>query len=144
MDPAHAKQRLLFYISDAIDDSHDIADMKKVIEEVAVMREWVIAPPDFVDESEINDEAGPLRTVGGCLEMYSALPPWGDALPPEIDRAHLDEVKTIIHAVAAFSKRTGHEIAFELDGSQIGWIENGIVDNSLREGLLEEWEKTLK
>jgi len=45
--------------------------------------------------------------------------------------------------VAVFSGESNHEIAFELDGAQIGWIERGIVDNSLREGLLAEWQRTL-
>jgi hypothetical protein len=143
VDPKHAKQRLLFYISDAIDREDDVAAMHDLVNQIAASREWVIGPPVFLNESEEDAEAGSLRTVGGFLELYSTLPPWGDALPREVDREHFDEVKAIISALAAFSKRTGHEIAFELDGAQIGWIENGVVDNSLREGLLEEWEKSL-
>ena len=73
---------------------------------------------------------------------FSALPPWDDALPENIDRAHFDEVKATVDALSSFSKETGHEIAFELDGAQIGWIESGVVDHSLREGLLEEWGRT--
>jgi hypothetical protein len=84
-----------------------------------------------------------LRTLGGFIELYSTLPPWCDALPQDVDRAHLEEVKALISALADLSKKTGHEIAFELDSSQIGWIERGVVDRSLREGLIEEWEKSL-
>ena len=143
IDPKHAKQKLLFYISDDIDNEEDVLAMRDVVREVAASRKWVIAPPVFLNEVEEDDEAGSLRTVGGFFELYSALPPWGDALPKEIDRAHLEEVKSVLDALAGFSTATGHEIAFELDEAQIGWIENGVIDNSLREGLLAEWEKSL-
>jgi hypothetical protein len=143
IDPNHPTQRLLFYISDDVDNEADVLAMRDVVRQVAASRTWVIAPPVFLDDVEEDDEAGSLRTVGGFFELYSALPPWGDALPQEIDRAHLDEVKSVLHALAAFSRVTGHEIAFELDEEQIGWIENGVIDDSLGEGLLEEWQKSL-
>ena len=142
--PLLPKQRLLFYISDGIHHEDDVAAMERVISGVAASRGWVVGPPVFVNESVEDDEAGSLRTVGGFIDMYSGLPPWGDVLSREIDRAHLSEVKAIIGALAEFSQRTAHEIAFELDGAQIGWIEKGVVGRSLREGLIEEWEKTLR
>lgn len=138
VDPRHPKQKLVFYISDEIADESEVVAMRDVVTELAASREWVIGPPVFLNESQEDAEAGELRTVGGFLELYSALPPWGDALPEEMDRAHLIEVKAAINALATFSGRTGHEIAFELDGAQIGWIERGVVDKSLREGMLEE------
>lgn len=142
IDPNHPKQKLVFYISDDIDDENDVVAMRDVVTDLARARQWIIGPPIFLNETQDDPEAGELRTVGGFVELFSALPPWGNALPREIDRAHFEEVKTTIDALTAFSKETAHEIAFELDGAQIGWIENGVVDNSLREGLLEEWERT--
>lgn len=141
--PNHPKQKLVFYISDDISNETDVVAMRDVVMELARSRSWVIGPPVFLDESEDDPEAGELRTVGGFIELFSALPPWGETLPEALDRAHFEEVKATIDAMAVFSKESNHEIAFELDGAQIGWIERGIVDNSLREGLLVEWQRTL-
>lgn len=144
MNPNHPKQRLVFYISDDIVDENDVVEMHDLVTDLAASRDWVVGPPIFVNESQADVEAGELRTVGGFFELFSALPPWGNALPKETDRAHFDEVKATIDALAALSEKTGHEIAFELDGAQIGWIEKGAIDNSLREGLLGEWERSFR
>jgi hypothetical protein len=98
----------------------------------------------FVDHQEDDSEAGRLRTVGGSIELYSGRAPWDERLPAEVDRAHLDEVRTIVDALAIFSAETRHEIAFELNGAQGGWVEKGVPDNSLLVGLLEEWERSLR
>lgn len=142
MDPNHPKQKLVFHISDDIKGEDDVLAMRDVVTELAHSRLWVIGPPIFLNESEDDPEVGELRTVGGFVELFSALPPWGEVLPGEVDQAHFEEVKATIDALAAFSKKTDHEIAFELDGAQIGWIERGVVDNSLRDGLLGEWQRT--
>ena len=140
----HPKQTLLFYISDDIDDENDVEAMKDAVGKLAASRSWVIRPPVFLNESEADAEAGELRTVGGFIEVFSALPPWGDELPEEIDRAYFEEAKAVVDAMTTFSEKTGHEIAFELDETQVGWIEHGVIDRSLREGLLGEWERTFK
>lgn len=142
VNPNHPKQKLVFYISDDIEDERDVFGMHEAVTSLSRSLKWVIGPPVFLNETQDDPEAGEWRTVGGFIELFSALPPWGAALSPEVDRAHFEEVKATIDALTAFSKQTGHEIAFELDGAQIGWIEKGIVDNSLREGLLGEWERT--
>lgn len=143
MDINHPKIELLFYIADDIVDENDVLRMKTVVSEVGASRSWVIAPPVFINESDKDAEVGELRTVGGVLKLFSALPPWGDALSQDIDRAHLDEVKAVIGALIPFSETTKHEIAFEMDGVPVGWIERGVVGKSLNEGLLKPWERSL-
>jgi hypothetical protein len=143
MDTNHPTIELLFYIADDIDDENDVLSMKTVVNEVGASRSWIIAPPVFVNESAKDNEAGELRTVGGVLRLFSALPPWGDVLSPDIDRAHLAEVKAVIGALIPFSETTKHEIAFEVDGVPVGWIERGVVGKSLNEGLLIPWERSL-
>lgn len=86
----------------------------------------------------------PIRTVGGVLEMYSALPPWLEKLPKDIDRKHYEECEFIIEKLAEFSNRYNCTIEFELDGDSIGEIKYGQLDSSLSEGVLGEWKKILK
>jgi hypothetical protein len=83
----------------------------------------------------------PVETVGGFLEIYSALPPL--TLPREIDLQHLDEVTALVNALRDFSREFSLSIEFELDGELIGAIDNGEMDRSLAEGLLGEWRRQL-
>ena len=82
--------------------------------------------------------------MGGILELYSGWPPWGERLPPEIDRAQLEEVETVIDALSEFSAQTGLPIEFELEGDSVGSIVRGTPDESLAETLLGEWRKSLQ
>lgn len=141
----HPIQSFLFYLSGDVDEVV-VTNLRELIEQLAKKRRWTIRPPQFVDSTEepadpSRDES--IRTVGAVLRVYSALPPWGDRLPPEVDRAHLEEVESVIDALSRFSSNTGHEIAVELDGAQLGWIEKGSPDRSLAEGLLYEWRNNL-
>ncbi len=144
MDPDHPKETLLFYISDDIVDESNVALLKELIARLAQSRDWATSPPVFVDNEEDDSEPGSLRTVGGFMELYSGRVPWDERLPVEVDRAHLDEVRTIVDALAIFSAETRHEIAFELNGAQVEWVEKGVPDNSLRVGILEELERSLR
>jgi hypothetical protein len=83
----------------------------------------------------------PVETFGGCLEIYSARPPW--SLPREIDRQHLDEVTALVTAVGGFSRQHKLAFEFELDGTFVGAISDGELDRSLSEGLLGEWKRQL-
>jgi hypothetical protein len=83
-----------------------------------------------------------IETVGGFVEIYSALPPW--TLPREIDRLHFEEVSTLVNALRDFSRQNGLSFEFELDGNYVGAIDNGEMDASLGEGLLGEWRRNLE
>jgi hypothetical protein len=105
----HPIQSFLFYISDDVDEAA-MRKMRELVEKLAKTRKWIIGPPQFVDSKEepadsSRDEA--IRTVGAILRVYSALPPWGDSLPPEVDRTHLEEVESIIETLSRFSSTTG-------------------------------------
>jgi hypothetical protein len=102
-------------------------------------------PPYFVDiiEDLADFSRGdvPLETVGGCLEVYSALPPW--KVPRRTDQRQLEEVSALVGAVRDFSRDHNLSFEFELDGTFVGAIDDGDMDESLEEGLLGEWRRSL-
>ncbi|NEQ42485.1 MAG: hypothetical protein F6K00_02545 [Leptolyngbya sp. SIOISBB] len=138
----HPKQSFLFFIDDEINELK-VSKMKLMISEITDKYNWINGAPKFVDDCQ-EFEDGDFLTIGGELEIYSALPPWGDRLPKEVDTIHLNEVKILINYLEKYSKETDSTISIEIDGTQIGWIENGISDTGITETLLMEWEKILK
>ena len=138
----HPRQKFAFFIEDDVSPS-DVEAMEAALSALAGSRAWVIDRPRFVNETlePESTEDYPIQTVGGFLELFSAWPPWGERLPRQIDEAQLSEVESVIDAMIGFSKATGREIAFELDGTQVGWVSNGEADRSIRDGLLGPWRK---
>lgn len=137
---------MLFCVDGDPTDEH-AAKMEIQIDEMGTSRSWVIAAPEFVDEVDDSSctrpEDIPIRSVGGVLEIFSALPPWGDRLPTSIDRAHLEEVALIVESMSRFSRDADVDIVFELDGESIGMIDAGVPDDSLTDVLLGEWRRVL-
>lgn len=136
----HQRQRLLFFISDDVDDAL-VDRVARLFDRLASLRAWVIAPPGFVDETDEPENPAvdlPVRTVGGVLELYSS-----KDLAPDLDRRHYDEVADVLTALAEFSEESGHEWEVELDGAHVGSISNGKLDRLLTEGLLAEWRTAM-
>lgn len=139
--PDHPRLSFLFYLAE---DSTPQAkeQIATLIAGLSGARQWVLGPPvlvDRVDEAAGSDSA--VETLGGALEIYSALPPNG--LPEDVDRMHLEEVETIVSSVRALSQRAGLTFEFELGGTFVGVIEDGVVDRTLQRGLLDEWRAHL-
>jgi hypothetical protein len=142
-DRNHPIQKLLFFLAQDVSEE-DRYLVRSFIERLAATREWVIRPPkvvDEVDEPENSIEDSPVETVGGYVEIYSALQPL--QLPREIDLQHLEDVTTLVEAVRDLSEQHSLAFEFELDGEFVGSIEDGRLDRCLSEGLLGEWRKHL-
>jgi len=137
----HPKQKLLFYIAQDFEDDLP-PEVERVIAEIARGRNWLIGPPVFMDELHASNLGTPVRTVGGVLEIHSALPPWN--LPIDVDRQHLDEVTWLVEALRQFSFVRSLAIEFELEGTFVGSVEDGQIDRTLSEGLLGEWRRALE
>ena len=143
VQPDHPHRELLFRIEGPSDD--DSAAMEALVDQLADAREWSIAPPeffDFIDDDEDGDM--PLRIVGGSVEFYSALPPWGDVLPVEMFRTNFEEVRAIVDNLRALSAARHIVIALEIDQDSNGWIEDGKPDELVTVMLLGEWERVLR
>jgi hypothetical protein len=137
----HPKQKLLFYVAQDFGDDFPPM-MQRVVTEIGRGRDWLIGPPVFMDELHASNLGTPVRTVGGVLEIYSALPPW--ELPIDIDQQLLEEVTWLVEALRQFSATQRLAIEFELDGTFVGSVEDGRADRTLSDGLLGEWQRGLK
>ena len=142
--PNHPKRILLFFVAQDLDD-HIRGNVRDFVLRLAGLRRWLNGPPHFVNSrdepKDISRGDMPVETIGGYLEIYSALPPW--TLPREIDLQHLDEVTALLNALCDFSREHNLAIELEFDGELIGAIEDGKMDHSLNEGLLGEWKRQL-
>jgi hypothetical protein len=132
-------QRLLFYV---VGDVDEVAreGVRRLIQHFGNARPWVVGPPRFVDHCDpapAGSGDSDIQTVGGELEIYSARPD----LSKEVDLAHFQEVESIVEGVRLLSQQQGLSFDFELDGTYVGSIERGDMNETLRVGLLGEWRK---
>ncbi len=132
----HAKQKLIFYVAQDLDQSIK-SNVQQLVKELAASRVWSIAPPSLIDEIDENG----LEVVGGMLEVYSALPP--SMLPRDVDSKNLEEVEELIGAVRDLSEKVSISFEFQLDATYVGSIEDGVIDRVLQEGLLAPWRDNL-
>jgi hypothetical protein len=140
VSPTHPRQKLLFFIDQSLDDAIR-AKIWDFVLGLASLQKWVIAPPQLTNRREKDVRGDIVETLGGSLEIYSALRPW--KLDRKVDIAHLNEVSGLIEELCRFSRENKLRIAFELDGDSVGFVENGDMDRSLRVGLLGEWKRHL-
>ncbi|QIB08195.1 hypothetical protein GZ982_26860 [Pseudomonas fluorescens] len=136
MSSEFAKQKLIFYVAQDMDQSIR-SNVQQLVDRLAASRIWSVSPPSFIDEI---DESG-LEVVGGMLEVYSALLP--NILPVDVDSKNLDEVEELIEAVRDLSERESIAFEFQLDATYVGSVEDGVIDRTLREGLLVPWRDNL-
>ena len=136
----HPQQQFLFFVAQDFDD--DLAEyVRQFVGELGSLRDWVVSPPKFIDECSESELGTPVRTLGGALMIYSALPP--NELPREIDVRHLEEVEAIISKICDFSRKHELAIEFNLDGKFVGAVEDGDADRTLAHGLVGEWKRHL-
>jgi hypothetical protein len=139
-------RHLLFFVAQDV-TSIIRSGIYSLVTDLAMSREWVIAPPQFVNDVETLDEAElkegnvPFETVGGILETYSMTPP--TVLPREVNMALLEEVSALVNAVCDFSRNRSVNFQFELDGDCIGNVDGGEMDSCLEEVFFGEWKRYL-
>lgn len=120
-----------------------LSQVKDLVDELASLRNWVIGPPRFIyQKAEAKGGDEPIITLGGALEIHDARLPL--TIPKDIDFAEFKEVEELVEIVRQFSEILALSIEFYLDAMFIGSIESGILDRTLKVGLLEEWRKRLQ
>jgi hypothetical protein len=142
--PNHPKQKLLFFVAQDLDDTIR-ANVRDFVLRLASLRRWLNGPPRFVNSRDEPADTSrgdmPVETVGGYLEIYSALPPL--TLPRETDLQHLDEVTALVNALRDFSREQSLAFELALGDTFVGAVTDGEMDRSLAEGLLGEWRRQL-
>lgn len=107
-------------------------------------RDWVLQPPELIDYVDEFPSGGHSNHTFGCgLRMFSALPPWGNSLPKDVDRRHLEETEFLVDELSALSESLGCSFRLQLDRTPVGMIENGKSDDGISLGLLGEWRKAI-
>jgi hypothetical protein len=105
----------------------------------------MLVPPAYVDNIEWPDDASRgdfrMETLGGYLEIYSALPPW--TVPREVEMRLLEEVTALLEALASFSRERSLDFEVYLDGDITGYVEKGEMDEGLVDVFLGEWRRGL-
>src|SRR5687767_8047367 len=140
IDPHHPTHTLLVYFEGEPAEPEKRA-VQNAVETLAGSRAWALEPPQFIDQDVPVDGAAPIPTVGAVYSLYSGYPPWGDRLPKDVDQAQLDEVESLLDTFAVLSARLGRRFVVELEGETIGEVEGGELNDSLRDGLLDEWRR---
>jgi len=138
-----AYQQLLAYVVDPNADAGAL--VSDWVRGIISRKSWLTGRgPVFVNEvSDPGDsDRGdlPIVTVGFLMEI---LPPQAGLSARELEQRTYNDVAFMVQEAAAFSARTSLAFEFELDGTYVGGIDNGVLNRSLREGLLGEWARHL-
>ncbi|MCY2990853.1 MAG: hypothetical protein NTY19_23700 [Planctomycetota bacterium] len=146
ISPEHPKCSLYFFIYGPL--RHEVAEaFERLLGSIAERRRWVVDAPQLIDRIDEYPGRAPeeqvIHTFGGVLQMYSALPPWGQRLPKELDGLHYEEVALIVEELCGLSREWDCQFVLKLDDAHVGFIRSGIPDRSIQLGLLEEWRAAL-
>jgi hypothetical protein len=135
------RDELLFYLSDDIDAAM-VDRMRLLVHGLAQVRSWQIGPPVFIDETEgpSTGEDAPVRTVGGVLTIAK---PTKEPTGRAAERAHYDEVATVVEALRAMTAECHTEVELQLGRVYVGDIREGVISRTLQIGLLDEWARLL-
>jgi hypothetical protein len=134
----HPRQQFVFLLRS--EPTPDLLDeLRRGVSSLAARRSWTIQEPPYFEGG-----ASGATLHGGHFEVYSALPPWGEKLPLEIDRAHYEEVQEVVNELCKLSHDHGMSFQLQLDGTIVGGVRNGSPDKMLSEGLLLPWKQAVR
>jgi hypothetical protein len=136
----HPKKRLLFSVVQPADDRLR-SDVGHCVAALVKSRTWSLARPRFIHEiiwprCESHGDL-PIETLGGDVDVYSAL-------PPNLDRRQLDDVTAIFSAIGTFSRSKAVTFQVELGDAIIGMVSAGEMDRQLSEESLGAWTRRLQ
>jgi hypothetical protein len=139
----YPRQLLAFFFAEDSQAASLKNELNAMLHRLSGERRWVLGAPKLLDEvipgGKVDDE---VRTLGGTLEVFSALPP--SKLPIDVDRKQLEDVAALVAAVQRFSADTGAVFEFQLGDTFVGAIEAGKISATLQVGLLDEWSRVVE
>lgn len=124
--------RLLFFL-DCEFDEPAVEQVRSIADRLSTMN-WPLAPPQLVDQWDTSMD-GAARTVGLLVEVPA------DTHPTPDDADALRGVEAVVAELSALTQHGGLEFGAELDGTSVGWIEEGAADHGIVEGLLRPWRE---
>lgn len=126
-----SRNHLLAYFCSDFSET-DVTALRGVVAELGAERLWLSGAPAFIDQSSsagfINPNIEAARTVGIAFELTAS---------NENLQTPLAEPLRFIDAISAFSRTHAIDLGFEWGHEFIGTIENGIVEHTIQQGLLE-------
>jgi hypothetical protein len=131
-DSAHPKQTLTFSARGPW-SAHARERVESALLGLGSIR-WTLGPP------QVSWEPDAMLVQ---VQIHSALPPWGERLPVEVDEAEFRQTSSLLEALTKLSLELGFQGEVELDGTWIGTIDRGRADRGVTEVLLSEWERGL-
>lgn len=132
----------LYFVMDGDINGDRMDAFESWLARASSQRSWVIQPPELVDYLDEDDSLGGSSHTFGCaLRMYSALPPWGEKLPKDVDRKHLAETEFLLNELSSLSRQLDCNFRLQLDRTPIGVISRGELDEGISIGLVGEWRK---
>ena len=138
----YREQNLAFFVTPE-PDVEVRSRLQNLISDLGTRRKWVIGSPKFIDESldgrtQYGDKIDIL--VGGVIKIYSGINP---EIPREVDLALLSDVEFLVSAIQDFSRTEKLVFEFELDRDFVGQVDNGVLDQNMKETMLGEWRRHL-
>jgi len=133
--PNHPIEELFFSVVDEITDDM-AAVIAEAVERLAKSRGWLLHPPEFLYQEDDTD-----CILGGTLELYSVMPPL--EIPLEAEQQQWEETNAFVRAFQDLSSKYHWEFDCFYRNESIGFIEDGIMNVSLTEGLLGEWKRVI-
>lgn len=105
--------------------------MSRAVDDMSRRVGWSLGRPHYVDEGDDGD-----WTIGALL----CIPPASTTLA---ERRALEDVEAFVAALERVSN-PGQDIAIELNGEVVGFVEQGRRDALLQRGLFEPWRARLE
>ncbi len=145
VDPNHPQIILGFYVVGSEFDPALQESIKKLIEDMAGKRQWLIRQPAYVNEIVRDDDEPDLDPpdwfLGGELSVYSG---YERDLPREIDLQLWHDAEFFIREVENFSREHGTEFTVAYNGEEIGDVKNGEADVGVKRHFLGEWRQAIE
>jgi len=128
---------LLFSLSEPRPDA--VGDVQRLVRHLNAARQWATGEIEMVNDTDATSvtqaDDDPIWTLGGVLWLY-------EASDSSHERRQFEDVRFLFDELCRFSASKG-EVVVEYGGEEVGSIRGGQLDESLRAGLLAEWERGL-
>ncbi|MEM1416880.1 MAG: hypothetical protein AAGH15_18425 [Myxococcota bacterium] len=134
---------LTFCLVDDFDED-SVMRVRLLVGHVGKKGRWPVGRPSFFDEvdadSATRPDDVPIRVVGGAVPLRRP----GPSLSHRHDREDFERASTVVQRLTEFAKVVGVAFELYLGGQYVGRVQPDGPDRLVAEGLLGEWERSLR